>query len=336
MNQPPQNSGDQPSGNQPSGNQSQPPGNFPPPPGNFPPPPGSFPPPPGNYGPPQGNFPPPPGNYPPPPGNFPPPPGNYGPPQGSFPPPPGYYPPPAPGYPAPGGSSMSIGDGLSWAFKQLGKNIGPLLVSTLVYGIIIGLLSGALYGALMAVSPNTVTYYSESSSYFYSGNMVMGPVGTLISLVGNLVIVAVGGVLLSAYLGGLLDIADGRPVSIGSFFKPRMVGSMVIATLIMGVLTSIGSFLCVIPGLLVSIFTMFTTVALLDRNLSPVDALKASFEIVKAKFIDCLLVWLVAIAIIAVGALLCGVGLLVAIPVAFLFEIFAFRRITGGNVVPAV
>lgn len=231
---------------------------------------------------------------------------------------------------------MSIGDGLSWAFKQLGKNIGPLLVSTLVYGIIIGLLSGALYGALMAVSPNTVNYYSESSSYFYSGNMVMGPVGTLISMLGNLVILAVSGVILSAYLGGLLDIADGRPVSVGSFFKPRKVGSLVIATLIIGVLTSIGSFLCLIPGLLVSIFTMFTAVALLDRNLSPVDALKTSFEIVKAKFIDCLLVWLVAIAIIAVGALLCGVGLLVAIPVAFLFEIFAFRRITGGNVVPAV
>lgn len=329
MTQPPQDSGDQPSSNQPP-QQPQQQGNFPPPPpGSYPPPPGNYPPP-GGYGPPQGN-------YPPPPGNFPPPPGNYGPPQGNYPPPPpGYYPPPAPGYPAPGGTTLSIGDGLSWAFKQLGKHIGPLLVSTLVYGAIIGLLSGALYGLLIAVSPNTVNYYSESSSYFYSGGVVMGPVGTLISMVGNLVVLAVGGVILSAYLGGLFDIADGRPVSVGSFFKPRKVGSLVIATLIIGVLTSIGSFLCFIPGLLVSIFTMFTTVALLDRNLSPIDALKTSFEIVKARFIDCLLVWLMTIAIIAGGALLCGVGLLVAIPVAFLFEIFAFRRITGGNVVPAV
>lgn len=328
MNQPHNESGDQPSSNQPPQ-----PGNFPPPPPGSYPPPGAQGPQQGNYPPPPGNFPPPPGNYPPPPGNYPPPPGGFGPPPGSYPPPPGYYPPPASGYPV---ASMSIGDGLSWAFKQLGKHIGPLLVSTLVFGVILLVLSGALYGTLAAVSPDTVNYTSESSTFFYSGHMAMGPLGTLISLLGNLVVLAVSGVIFAAYLGGLLDIANGRPVTVGSFFKPRNVGNMVIVMLIIGVLTSIGSFLCFIPGLLVSIFTMFATVALLDRNLSPVDALKASFEIVKAKFIDCLLVWLMAIAIIAVGALLCGVGLLVAIPVAFLFEIFAYRRITGGNVAPAV
>lgn len=333
MNQPSNDSGDQPSSNQPQQPQQPQQGNFPsPPPGSYPPPPANYPPP-GGYGPPPGNFPPPPGNYPPPPGNFPPPPGNFGPPQGNYPPPPGYYPPPASGYPV---ASMSIGDGLSWSFKQLGKHIGPLLVSTLVFGIILVALSGALYGTLAAVSPGTVDYSSESSAFFYSGSMAMGPLGTLISLLGNLVILAVSGVIFAAYLGGLLDIANGGPVSVGSFFKPRNVGNMVIVMLIIGVLTSIGSFLCFIPGLLVSIFTMFATVALLDRNLSPIDALKASFEIVKAKFIDCLLVWLMAIAIIAVGALLCGIGLLAAIPVAFLFEIFAYRRITGGNVAPAV
>lgn len=332
MNQPPTDSGDQPSSNQPPQ-----PGNFPPPPPGSYPPPGNFPPPPGNYGPLPGNFPPPPGNYGPPPGNFPPPPGNYGPPPGSYPPPPGYYPPPVPGYPAPGGTSMSIGDGLSWAFKQLGKHIGPLLVATLVYGVIFVVLNSAVsFIARLASSDVVVNTYSDPGSYFYSANMTMGPLGTVIMWLGNLVVLAIAGVIASAYIGGLLDIADGRPVAIGSFFKPRNVGSMIIATLIVGVLTTIGMVLCVVPGLLVSIFTMFTTVALLDRNLPPIDAIKASFEIVKAKFIDCLLVWLMAIAMIAAGALLCGVGLLVAVPVAFLFEIFAFRRITGGGVVPAV
>jgi len=331
MNQPPQQPGNQPPQPQQPGNQPpQQPGNFPPP-GNYPPPPGNFPPPPqgpGGYGPP--------GNFPPPPGNYPPPPGNYGPPPGNFPPPPpGYYPPP-PGYPASSGSPLSIGDGFSWAWKQFSKNLVPLLVSTLVYGLIIGALSGALYGILAAVSPDTVTnYYSDTGSFSYSANMTMGPVGTIISFLGSLVILVVAGAISSAYIGGLLDIADGRPVSVGSFFKPRKVVGVVVVTLIIGILTAIGNFLCFVPGLLVSIFTMFAIVALIDRNLSPIDALKASFELVKANFLQALLVWLIAVAIAVVGALLCGVGLLVAVPVSFLFELYAYRRLSGGNVAPA-
>ena len=79
---------------------------------------------------------------------------------------------------------------------------------------------------------------------------------------------------------------------------------------------------------------IFTVVALLDRNLSAVDAVKTSFELSKANFGNAFLTWLVMIAIVFVGALLCGVGLLVAVPVAALFLVFAWRRITGGQVAP--
>ena len=42
----------------------------------------------------------------------------------------------------------------------------------------------------------------------------------------------------------------------------------------------------------------------------------------------------IGLVIIAVGALLCGVGLLVAVPVGSLFLVCAWRRITGGQVAP--
>ena len=44
--------------------------------------------------------------------------------------------------------------------------------------------------------------------------------------------------------------------------------------------------------------------------------------------------WLVAVATFIVGALACGVGLLVAAPVASLVEIYGYRKLTGGQVVP--
>jgi uncharacterized membrane protein len=162
----------------------------------------------------------------------------------------------------------------------------------------------------------------------------MGLTGILISIVGWFVSLIVGAAIQSGYISGVLDIANGQQVSVGSFFRPRNIGQVIIAGLIVGVITTIGLFLCVIPGLLASIMLLFTVVALLDRNLSAVDAVKTSFDTSKANFGNAFLTWLVGIAIVFVGAILCGVGLLVAVPVAALFLVFAWRRISGGQVAP--
>ena len=138
-------------------------------------------------------------------------------------------------------------------------------------------------------------------------------------VLGGLVLLVVVGAIQSAYLAGLLDIANGQPVTAGSFFKPRNVGSVVIAAVIIGILTAIGNFLCVIPGLIVGILTIFTTVAIVDPE-SQTDrtSIKASFELAKGNFVQVLLTWLLVDIITAVGALACGIGLLVSVPVATL------------------
>src|SRR5439155_18227094 len=85
-------------------------------------------------------------------------------------------------------------------------------------------------------------------------------------------------------------------------------------------------------GLIASIMLMFAIIALLDRNLSPVDSVKASFDVAKTNFVQVLLTWLVIVVFAIIGALLCGVGLLVAVPLVALIEVYAWRRLTGGQV----
>ncbi|HEX2284598.1 MAG TPA: hypothetical protein VHI10_07185 [Mycobacterium sp.] len=303
----------------------------PPPPGNYPPPPqGGYPPPP-----PPGGYPPPPqqGGYPPPPhqGGYPPPPQ-----QGGYPPPPqqGGYAPPQAGYPpTPGGApAYSIGDAFSWAWNKFTKNAVPLIVATLVYAVIAGVIYGIIYGLAFALAPDTVTTYdSYDTGFEYSTSASLGAASLAVLVIGGILMLVVMAAIQSAYLAGSLDIANGQPVTIGSFFKPRNVGSVILATLIVGILTSIGYALCVIPGLIVAIFLLFTTVAVVDRNLGAIDAIKHSFEIAKANFVQVLLTWLMVFVITFVGALLCGVGLLVALPVATLFLVYAYRRLTGGQ-----
>ncbi len=329
-----------------------PPGNYPPPPGGYPPPPppgGGYPPPPppggyphqpqqGGYPhqPQQGGYPPPrpPGNYPPPP----PPPGapGYPPPQqGGYAPAPGGYPPPgAPGYGGAGyggAQGFNVGEAFSWAWNKFSKNAAALIVPTLVYAVIAGVLWGIVYAIALSLAPDA-NYESSDSGFSYSASL--GGASFAVLVLGGLVLLVVAGAIQSAYLGGLLDIANGQPVTAGSFFKPRNVGSVVVASVIIGILTAIGNFLCVIPGLIVGILTVFATVAIVDRNLKPIDGIKASFELAKANFVQALLIWLLVAVIIAVGAVLCGVGLLVAVPVATLFLVYSWRKLTGGPVAP--
>jgi uncharacterized membrane protein len=122
-------------------------------------------------------------------------------------------------------------------------------------------------------------------------------------------------------------------VTIGSFFKPRNVGSVLIASLIIGLASTILSF-CFILSIVIGLFTLFATVLIVDRNLPPIEAIKTSFEAVKANFVQVLLAWLIMGVTVMVGALLCGVGLIVAVPVAALFLVHTYRKLLGGPIAP--
>ncbi len=242
--------------------------------------------------------------------------------------------PPAGHYGPGGGRPYSVGEAFSWAWNKFSKNAVPLIVATLVYALVVLALQAIINFATAAVSPADTTYTSDENGFSFSYN-VTGVAGVLVTFIGWIVSFVVGAAIQSGYIGGMLDIANGHQVTTGSFFRPRNIGNVVIAGLIVGVITTIGFILCIVPGLIASIMLMFTIVALLDRNLSPVDAVKSSFDISKANFGNAFLAWLVMIAIIIVGALLCGVGLLVAYPVATLFLVYTYRALTGGQVAPA-
>jgi uncharacterized membrane protein len=209
----------------------------------------------------------------------------------------------------------------------------PLIVSALIYGAILGVIYGIMYGLMFALAPDPIsTYESSEYGFEYSTSASLGIASTLVLILGSFLIFLVIAAVQSAYIGGVLDIADGQPVSIGMFFKPRNIGNVIITSLIIAILASIGYVLCILPGLAVALLTIFSVLFVIDRNLSPIDAIKASFELVKANLVPVLLTWLALAAIVMVGAIVCGIGLIVAIPVAALLEVYAYRRLSGGEV----
>jgi uncharacterized membrane protein len=338
MSQPPEYPG---TPNDPHGGDPNPPG-YPPRPGyGTPPPPPPSPPPGPGYGPPPGGYnppgpppyppgPPPPGyGAPPPP---PPPPGGYGAPPAGYGAPPAGYPTQA-GYGAPygqPGQPFSVGDAFNWAWKKFTQNATALVVSALIYGV----LFGAAYALIALGRGMGSTTTTTNSDGYTTATANVSATGLAIMIVGSIVLYALGIFAQSAFLSGCLDIADGRPVGIGSFFKPRNLGMVILAAIIVGILTWIGSILCIIPGLIVGIFAQFTIPFVIDRSQSAIDALKSSFSTVSSNFGNALLSWLVQVAALLLGALACGVGLLVGGPVAALILIYTYRKLSGGQVVP--
>jgi uncharacterized membrane protein len=76
-------------------------------------------------------------------------------------------------------------------------------------------------------------------------------------------------------------------------------------------------------------------VVIVDRGLSPVEGIRTSIGIVRAHFGESLLVWLVSEALLFIGALFCGIGLLLTAPIALLLIVYAYRKLSGGMVAPA-
>ena len=316
MSQPPEYPGE----NVPPGGGHHPPG-YPPPPGYGAPPPQPGPPPGPGYGPPPGGYSP----SGPPPGYGAPPPPGYGAPQAGYPPQPGYGAPPA--QPGP---QFSVGEAFRWAWGKFMQNSTPLIVATFIYLV----LSGAAYALIpIGGSMGSTTTTTNSDGYdTTTANISAG--GLALMIIGYVLVYAVGIYAQSAFLSGVLDIADGRPVGVGSFFKPRNIGMVILAAIIVGILTSIASACFIIPGLIVGIFAQFTIPFVIDRSQSAIDGLKSSFSTVSSNFANALLAWLVQVAAVVVGLLACAVGLLVGGPVAALVLIYTYRKLSGGPVVP--
>lgn len=111
------------------------------------------------------------------------------------------------------------------------------MVATLVFGLILFLASSVITPLMQAVSPESITTYDSADGMMDTATYSVTAGGIAVLIVATVVQLVIAGAIGAAYFAGLLDIADGRPVSIGSFFRPRNILAVVIASLLIGILT---------------------------------------------------------------------------------------------------
>ncbi len=251
----------------------------------------------------------------------------YGaPPPGGPPPPPpggGYAaaPPPPPGSSDPNARPYSAPDSIGYGWTKFFANPTPLLLGTLI---------------VVAVSVVVGVVASLFASALLGGPLQRGLVEEfLYNLVVSLLVGIVGQILYAGLIKGSLAQVDGRPIPLGQMWSGLNYADIAVAGILVSVLTSIGTALCVLPGLVVGYLAMFTMYFVVDRGMAPVEAIKASFSFVSSNVGDTLVYYILVILVVIAGAILCGVGLLAALPIALLAGGYTFRRLHQQPVSPA-
>ncbi|WP_308112948.1 MULTISPECIES: hypothetical protein [Rhodococcus] len=221
-----------------------------------------------------------------------------------------FPPPPANDYGAGfGGPQLSVGAALNYGWERFKNNALTWIGITVVAGLIsfgINLLFGGFD-------------FSTDGSTSVSA----------LSIIGGLVSIVVSILIQAAYVRGALHEVDGNKPAFGSFFQFSNIGAVILASILVGFAVAIGLVLLIIPGIVIAFLTYFTLQFVIDQDQDPVTAIKSSASVISKNVGPLLLLALAAIGINLVGALLCGLGLLVTGPVTLIAGTYAYRVITG-------
>lgn len=217
-------------------------------------------------------------------------------------------PPPPPPQPQPpvSGDAYSAGTAWRYGWDKFVSNIGQVLLAVLVLvavNVALNLLGRVVSDALI------VQWVFSLASWVVS--MIIG-----------------AGIVRFA-----LDITEGKELNAATLLTPVKLGDVIVASLLIGIATFVGLVLCILPGLAVMFFTSFTLYFLMDRpELGAIDAIKASFEFTKSNAGNVILWFLLSLATWIAGALLCGVGLIAAIPVVLIGTAYTYKRLNNQPV----
>lgn len=224
-----------------------------------------------------------------------------------------------PGYP-PAGPKLGVGDAIGYGWDKF-KNNAVVWIAIVLIAFVIQVAINFLFG----LGNTTDTDYDGGISIGFG---IWQFIGTVVSAV-------IGYLISAAFVRGALHETDGRKPGFGDFFQFTNVGAVILAGILVGLATGIGFVLCILPGLVIAFFTWWTMQFVIDRNQDAVTAIKSSFSAISSNAGPLLLLTLALFGINIVGALLCGLGLLVTVPLTIIASTYAYRVVTGGPVVGA-
>jgi hypothetical protein len=217
--------------------------------------------------------------------------------------------PPPPNVPPPVGPSsgpLDVGTAFSYAWQKFQQYAGPLILIVLII-VAVNILGGVLR--------------------FTVDNFFLGIILVAAAYV-------IGQILTIGIINASLMVTRGEAPEVGKAFNTAHLGEFIIGSIIYGIAVFVGLILCIIPGVIAAIMLGFYGFYVLDQGMSGTEAITASYNMVRDNFGRIFLVLLVAFLLNVVGALLCGIGLLVTAPLSWIMFAYAYRKVNNQPIAP--
>jgi uncharacterized membrane protein len=243
-------------------------------------------------------------------------------------------PPPPPGYGQPaaaaaGTAPFSVGDAFNWGWAKFQQNAGVIIIAALIYFVIIAVIEVIWFLLAAAVLPSRAVVCTTNETSLEINCTGGGGffASLLLSALGGFAVFVLIAFLQAGIIRGAIAIANGQKLELPVLFKTDHLGQVLVGALIVGVATSLGLFLCFVGALVVWFFTAFWLFFVIDQDKSAWDAIMGSVEMVNKNLGTVVVLLIGVIVCYAIGAILCGIGLIVAIPVALLALTYGYRRL---------
>jgi uncharacterized membrane protein len=142
--------------------------------------------------------------------------------------------------------------------------------------------------------------------------------------------VIIGSVLHAGLMLMFIRRIRGERVELGDLFAGfNFAVPLIIAGLLMSALTLVGFVLCILPGVYLAVGYVFALPLIIDKKLDFWPAMEVSRQVVTRHWWSMFLFAIVLLLIICLGALACGFGLILAVPVVFAALSFVYEDLFG-------
>jgi uncharacterized membrane protein len=235
-----------------------------------------------------------------------------------------------PGYPGPVlDARPRFGEWMSEAFTLFGREWITWVLITLVYSVVVGIPAVVLVtiGVFIAVAlgMGASAAGGDSSGPAIGAILAMG-VFSLLAVVVTLAFVAY---MLAGFTRAAIRQLRGEKIGVGDLFSG---GDVLLPVVVVDVLRALGVLLgyllCFIPGLVVGTLWQFAHPLVVERRLTPGEAMKTSWDTVKPH-VWMYLVWLLLVGLIAGAGGAIGIGYLATYPIAHLMMVISYRDVFG-------
>ena len=159
----------------------------------------------------------------------------------------------------------------------------------------------------------------------------------LIGIVGGVTAGLLTGPMMVGYMRMIKREDEGTKAEIADVFKgfDDFVPAL-LAVLVSSIIVAIGFMLCIIPGLLIMALVPTAAYLVAVGEKDGIKAISRAWDAVKANLLGAFFCGLVLGIIGSLGSLLCGIGIVLTMPIAFIGMYHMAKQLTDGGAVPAI